>query len=68
MTDENTPLDTIRLEAIEDALRGCTEAQQDLFRRMYPNGPAPDQMDRAYGQIQRTLAKNSATGQEQSND
>ena len=51
------PLDDIRLSAIEALLSECTEAQQALFRRMYPDGPLPDQMDVAYNQIQRTLAK-----------
>ena len=56
------PLDDIRLSAIEDALSECTDAQQALFRRMYPDGPLPDQMDLAYDQVQRTLAKLRAAG------
>ena len=51
------PLDDIRLSAIEALLSECTETQQALFRRMYPDGPLPDQMDVAYDRIQRTLAK-----------
>ena len=56
-----TPLDTLRMSAIEEALSYCTEAQQSLFRRMYPDGPDPEQMDHAYDQIQRTTAKNGVS-------
>ena len=53
-----TASDLIRA-AIKADLAKCTEPQQALFSRMYPDGPHDDQLERTYDQIQRTLAKNA---------
>lgn len=44
--------------AIYEKLSECTEEQQALFARMYPDGPSDDQLKRALDQVERTLTKN----------
>lgn len=53
-------LHSVRL-VLADMLSNCTEAQQDMFARMYPEGidaiPA-DRLDWACKQVENTLTKN----------
>jgi len=44
-------------EEMNNLLLQCNEAQQNLFHRMYPNGPSDEQLDQACSQIERTLEK-----------
>lgn len=45
-------------EEIKDRLEECTEDQQKLFNRMYPDGPSDEQVPTAYDQVRRTIDKN----------
>lgn len=45
------------LNVLQEMLSRCTPDQQDLFHRMYPEGPADEQMDWAFQQVERTLRK-----------
>ena len=42
-------------ERMEELLTLCTEAQQNLFERMYPNDVPDEKLDWALSQIERTL-------------
>ena len=44
-------------EAVESGLAECTEPQQALFHRIYPN-LSDSELSEAYDLIQRTLRKN----------
>ena len=44
-------------EEMDNLLSQCTEAQQNLFNLMYPNGVQDDKLDWALSQIERTLNK-----------
>jgi len=44
-------------EEMDRLLSQCTEAQQNLFSRMYPNGVPDSRVDQALSQIERTLNK-----------
>lgn len=44
-------------DKLVNMLSQCTEAQQNLFRRMYPDGVPDDRLDWALSQVERTLNK-----------
>lgn len=52
---------------IERVLPTLSEKQQDLFRRMYPNGPKPEQLEWALTQINNTVVKNKARSENEAN-
>jgi len=47
-----------QIEEISILLNQCTEAQRNLFDRMYPDGVNNEQVDKAYDQCRRTVEKN----------
>ena len=42
---------------MENLLKRCTEPQQKIFSRMYPDGVPDEKVDWALSQIERTLNK-----------
>jgi hypothetical protein len=40
---------------LDQILKLCTPSQLDMFNRMYPDGPAPKQINTAISQVERTI-------------
>ena len=47
----------IQTDFINDLLARCTTEQQAFFKRIFPNGPSPDQLRGAIKLIERTIVK-----------
>lgn len=56
---EDAAIETKR-EMIRDGLSHCTDAQVNMFNRMYGSIETilPEKMNRAYDQVMRTIVKN----------
>ena len=52
--------EVFKREQLAIILTECSEAQQTLFRRIFPNGVPTDKLDSAYDLVERTIKKNIA--------
>ena len=52
--------ETFQRETLANLLAQCTQSQQDLFKRLYPNGVQQDQLNWAITQCYNTIKKNAA--------
>lgn len=46
------------VELLGKRLAQCTERQQVLFHKIFPDGPSPDQLEDAIKLVERTLDRN----------
>lgn len=58
MNEAKQQVDEFQRATLADYLEKLTDEQRAFFKRLYPNGPRPDQMTWAIQQCINTLKKN----------